>query len=120
MGVTGREVSWAQVLGVFAFVRLISALPITPGGVGLVELGYIAALFVAGRNSRDVPIGLFRTQTAAAVLLFRTLTYGAQIPLGLVTYVVWRSKASWQEPGRRARIAAAALARLEPVASPQV
>ena len=31
-------------LAAFAFVRLISALPITPGGLGVVELGYTAAL----------------------------------------------------------------------------
>jgi uncharacterized membrane protein YbhN (UPF0104 family) len=39
VGVSAREVSWAQVLGVFALVRLRSALPITPGGLGIVELG---------------------------------------------------------------------------------
>jgi uncharacterized membrane protein YbhN (UPF0104 family) len=120
VGVTGQEVSWAQVLGVFAFVRLISALPITPGGVGLVELGYIGALYVAGKDSAVVPLSVFKTQVVAAVLLFRTLTYGAQIPLGVITYVVWRSKSSWLKPARRAPVAAAVLAGLEPVPSPQV
>jgi uncharacterized membrane protein YbhN (UPF0104 family) len=120
VGVTGQEVSWAQALGVFAFVRLISAAPITPGGVGLVELGYIGALFVAGKDSTVVPLGEFKIQIAAAVLLFRTLTYAAQIPLGLITYVVWRSKTSWQQPRHRPVTAPVVLARLEPVASPQV
>jgi putative heme transporter len=98
VGVAEREISWAQVLGVFAFVRLISALPITPGGVGLVELGYIGALYVAGKSRTNVPLDVFKTQITAAVLLFRALTYGAQIPLGLVTYVVWRLKKSWRKP----------------------
>jgi uncharacterized membrane protein YbhN (UPF0104 family) len=98
VGVAEHEISWAQVLGVFAFVRLVSALPITPGGVGLVELGYIGALYVAGKNRTNVPLDLFKTQVTAAVLLFRALTYGAQIPLGLVTYVVWRLKKSWRKP----------------------
>jgi uncharacterized membrane protein YbhN (UPF0104 family) len=41
VGVSESEISTVQVLGVFAFGRLISALPITPGGVGVVELTYI-------------------------------------------------------------------------------
>jgi putative heme transporter len=98
VGVSEQEISWAQVLGVFAFVRLISALPITPGGVGLVELGYIGTLYVAGRNKTNVPLDVFKTQVAAAVLLFRVLTFGAQIPLGVFTYVVWRLKKSWRKP----------------------
>ena len=81
-----QEVSWAQVLGVFAFVRLLSALPITPGGVGVVELGYIGGLNLAGGP---------HAQVVAAVLLFRVLTYGLQIPLGGFTYIIWRRKKSW-------------------------
>src|SRR5207248_4423082 len=36
VGVAGHEVSAIQVLAVFAFARLLSAAPITPGGVGFV------------------------------------------------------------------------------------
>jgi uncharacterized membrane protein YbhN (UPF0104 family) len=98
VGVSDEEISWAQVLGVFAFVRLISAVPLTPGGVGLVELGYIGALYVAGKDHANVPLDVFKVQITAAVLLFRTLTYGAQIPLGVFTYVVWRLKKDWRKP----------------------
>ncbi|MFL5799009.1 MAG: YbhN family protein [Actinomycetota bacterium] len=98
VGVADHEISWAQVLGVFAFVRLISALPLTPGGVGLVELGYIGALYTAGKNRTNVPLDVFKVQITAAVLLFRALTYGAQIPLGALTYVFWRAKKSWRKP----------------------
>lgn len=38
-GVSGDQVDWVTVLAACAFVRLISALPITPGGLGVVELG---------------------------------------------------------------------------------
>jgi uncharacterized protein (TIRG00374 family) len=95
VGVSEREISTVQVLGVFAFGRLISALPITPGGVGVVELTYIGGLVLAGRAHADVPPDVFRAQVAAAVLVFRTLTYGVQIPLGGFTYLIWRSKKSW-------------------------
>jgi uncharacterized protein (TIRG00374 family) len=97
IGISGREVSWAQVLGVFAFVRLISAVPLTPGGLGLVELGYIGGLVLAGRGHADVPVEVFRAQVAAAVLLFRALTYGVQIPLGGITYLIWQRKKSWRK-----------------------
>jgi putative heme transporter len=98
VGVSEKEINWAQVLGVFAFVRLISAFPITPGGLGLVELGYIGGLYVAGRNHADVPLDLFKAQVAAAVLVFRTLTFIFQIPLGALTYVIWDRKKSWRKP----------------------
>jgi uncharacterized membrane protein YbhN (UPF0104 family) len=95
VGVSEHEVTWAQVLGVFAFGRLVTALPITPGGLGFVELSYIGGLILAGRAHADVPSAAFHAQVAAAVLVFRTLTYGIQIPLGGFTYLIWRAKKSW-------------------------
>src|SRR5438552_18417146 len=97
VGVSEREISWAQVLGVFAFVRLISAIPLTPGGLGLVELGYIGGLVLAGRGHVDGPVEVFRAEVAAAVLLLRALTYGIQIPLGGFTYLIWQRKKSWRK-----------------------
>jgi uncharacterized membrane protein YbhN (UPF0104 family) len=34
----------------------------------------------------------------AAVLLFRVLTYGIQIPIGGFTYIIWRVKSDWRRP----------------------
>ncbi len=95
VGVSEHEVSWAQVLGVFAFGRLLTALPITPGGLGFVELSYIGGLILAGRGHADVPSEQFHAQVAAAVLVFRALTFGIQVPLGGFTYLIWRAKKSW-------------------------
>jgi putative heme transporter len=102
VGVSETDVSALQVLAVFAFGRLIGALPITPGGLGVIELGYIGGLVAAGGN---------HAQVVAAVLLFRVLTYGVQIPLGGFTYLIWRAKSSW----RIAPSDAATLATPEPV-----
>jgi hypothetical protein len=71
VGVSEQEVSWAEVLAVFAFARLLSAAPITPGGLGFVELALIGGLYAAGKSTADVPLNLFRVQIAAAVLLYR-------------------------------------------------
>lgn len=87
MGVSDEEVSWAEVLAVFAFARLLTAIPLTPGGVGVVELALITGLTRAGGDA---------AQVVAAVLLFRLLTYVLPILLGAVTYVVWRRKRSWR------------------------
>jgi putative heme transporter len=97
VGVSEQEVSWAQVLGVFAFGRLVTALPLTPGGLGFVELSYIGGLILAGRNHADVSPDVFHAQVAAAVLVFRTLTYAIQIPLGGFTYLIWRANKSWRK-----------------------
>jgi uncharacterized membrane protein YbhN (UPF0104 family) len=82
---------------VFAFGRLLTALPLTPGGLGVVELAYIGGLVLAGRNHTTSSPEAFRAQVTAGVLLFRTLTYGAQIPLGAFAYGIWRMKKSWRK-----------------------
>jgi len=87
IGVSNREVSWAEALAVFAFARLVTAIPITPGGVGIVEVALITGLSAAGGA---------RSQVAAAVLVFRALTYVLPIPLGLGAYVFWRRNSSWR------------------------
>ncbi len=89
VGVSASEVSWAQALGAFSFVRLVSALPVTPGGLGVVELGLTAALVVAGGD---------RERVVAGVLVFRSLTYLLPIPLGALAYVVWLRRRGWRRP----------------------
>jgi putative heme transporter len=95
VGISEDEVSTLQTLAVFAFGRLLAAVPITPGGVGFVELGYIGGLTAAGGNE---------AQVVAAVLLFRVLTYGIQIPIGGFTYVIWRVKKSWRREPPKPRL----------------
>jgi hypothetical protein len=45
-GLPQAQVPWQASLAAFAFVRLLSALPITPGGIGVVETGLTAGLAV--------------------------------------------------------------------------
>jgi putative heme transporter len=87
MGVSEQELPFVEILAVYSFSRLLSAVPITPGGVGMIDLGYIAGLtaFYGGE----------RAEIVAAVLIFRVLTFGIQIPLGAGTYVIWRRTKRW-------------------------
>jgi putative heme transporter len=89
VGIEPSQVSWVETLGAFAFVRLATALPITPGGLGVVELGFAAAFTFAGGPE---------AQVVAAVLLFRALTYALQVPLGALSWVIWRRTSLGREP----------------------
>jgi uncharacterized membrane protein YbhN (UPF0104 family) len=100
VGVSEAEVTTAEAFAVFAFSRLLSAIPITPGGVGFIDVGYIGGLTVFDTAEK--------AQIVAAVLLFRALTYGIQIPLGGFTYIIWRAKKDWRSrtsaDAQRARV----------------
>jgi uncharacterized membrane protein YbhN (UPF0104 family) len=63
-----------------AVERLLTLIPITPGGVGVVEVGTSAALVALGGD----PAGV-----AAGLLLFRGFTYLLEIPVGGVTLAIW-------------------------------
>ena len=89
VGVSQEELSWIAVFAAFSFVRLISALPLTPGGVGVVELGY-AAVMTIGLDD------ITSAQVVAAILVFRAVTYLLPIPLGLIAYIVWRLNNTWK------------------------
>jgi uncharacterized membrane protein YbhN (UPF0104 family) len=52
----------------FAFVGLLTALPITPGGAGITELGLVGTLAAGAGPSTGA-------QVTAAVLLYRAVTY---------------------------------------------
>jgi uncharacterized membrane protein YbhN (UPF0104 family) len=77
------SVSWVVAFGVFAFVRLISAIPITPGAVGIAEASFTSLLVAAG--GLEVPV-------VAGTLLFRGLTWLMPLLLGLPAYVAWMVK----------------------------
>jgi uncharacterized protein (TIRG00374 family) len=75
VGVSDAEVGWAEVLAVFAFARLATAIPITPGGAGVVEAVLITGLTAAGGD---------KAQVVAAVLVYRALTWGLPVLVGVV------------------------------------
>jgi putative heme transporter len=93
IGLTQAQVPWQTSLAAFAFVRLLTVLPITPGGLGITELGLIATL-AAGAGHRDA------AQVTAAVLLYRAATYLPPIPLGAIACLVWRHAPGLIRPAR--------------------
>jgi uncharacterized membrane protein YbhN (UPF0104 family) len=82
-GLSQAQVPWQTSLAAFAFVGLLTALPITPGGVGITELGLVGFLAVGAGPGAGA-------QVTAAVLLYRAVTYLPPIPLGAAACLVWR------------------------------
>jgi hypothetical protein len=88
---TQAPVSWQASLTAFAMVRLLTVLPVTPGGLGIVELGLTAPL-AAGLGHAAA------ARVAAAVLLSRAVTYPPSVPLGALAYLWWRHRVRSQRP----------------------
>jgi uncharacterized protein (TIRG00374 family) len=73
----GTPVPWHAVLVIYALTQIAASLPITPGGLVVVE-GSLAALLTA--------YGLHTDQALAAVILYRLISFWGLVPVG---WVVW-------------------------------
>jgi uncharacterized protein (TIRG00374 family) len=82
-GLSQAQVPWQTSLAAFAFVRLLTMLPVTPGGIGITELGLIGILAASAGHPASA-------QVTAAVLLYRAVTYLPPIPLGAIACLTWR------------------------------
>ncbi|MCW2787129.1 MAG: hypothetical protein JWP74_3646 [Marmoricola sp.] len=80
MAAVGAHVTVGVAVIAFAIERLISLAPITPGASGIAEIGTVAALHSFGVD----PVA-----AAAGVLLYRTLMFGIQIPIGGAIGLGW-------------------------------
>ncbi len=90
VGVPADDVSTAWVVLAFALGRLLVVIPISPGGLGLVDLGYIGLLTLGWGADADQEL------LSAGVLLFRALSFLPPIPVGLGSWVIWRHNRSWR------------------------
>jgi putative heme transporter len=81
MGVSASEVTLVEAFAAWALVRIVASIPITPGGIGVVELGLTGALVGFGGQNAEV---------VAAVLVFRALTVVPTLVLGIVAALTWR------------------------------
>jgi putative heme transporter len=81
LDVTPGEVSAVEAFAAWSIVRLLGSLPITPGGIGVVEVGLTTALVEFGGANAEV---------VAAVLVYRFLTIVPTLVLGLVAAATWR------------------------------
>jgi putative heme transporter len=83
VGVESSEVSLDEAFAAWALGRLLGSIPITPGGIGVVELGLTGALVAFGGPNAEV---------VAAVLLYRFLTMVPTLLLGLLALTTVRRR----------------------------
>jgi uncharacterized membrane protein YbhN (UPF0104 family) len=87
VGIESTQVTWVEAFAGWSLARALQLIPLTPGGVGPVELGMTGILVGFGGANAEV---------VAAVLLYRAFTILPTLLLGLATIGAWR----WLGPGR--------------------
>ena len=87
VGLSSSEVTGIEAFAGWSLARALQLIPLTPGGVGPVELGLSGVLVGLGGPNAEV---------VAAVLVYRAFTVLPTLLLGLATIAAWR----WLGPGR--------------------
>ena len=81
VGVPTGHVTMVEAFAAWALARVLGSIPLTPGGVGFVELGLTGAL---------VAFGASNAEAVAATLIYRFLTIVPMIVLGLIAASTWK------------------------------
>jgi hypothetical protein len=80
----GAEVSWGRLALLYLAVQVVRQVPVTPGGLGLIETSMLAGLTAAGADG---------VTAAAVVLVYRLLSFWLILPLGLGGHLMLRHRA---------------------------
>lgn len=91
VGVSNQDVSLAWLLLGFSLGRLLVMIPVSPGGLGLVDLGFIGLVSLGWGTGADPDL------IAAGVLLYRALSFLPPILIGLGSWIFWRVNRSWRQ-----------------------
>lgn len=71
----GGTLGWGRLALIYLAVQVVRQVPVTPGGVGLIEASMLAGLVAAGMPAAT---------GAAVVLLYRLVSFWLLLPLGLL------------------------------------
>lgn len=77
---TGGGNTWPEILAAFAVERALTIVPLTPGGIGVADLGLVGVLLTLGGDPASV---------AGAALLYRAFIFAVEIPVGSGTLGLW-------------------------------
>lgn len=81
VGIPQSEVTIIECFAAWTLARVLGAIPITPGGVGFVELGLTGVL---------VAFGASNDEAVAATLIYRFLTVVPTLVAGLLAAATWK------------------------------
>jgi uncharacterized protein (TIRG00374 family) len=79
----GAEPDPSLVLLAYVAAQLLGTIPLTPGGLGFVEAGLTGLLTAAGIDAGDA---------ALATLAYRLVSFWLPLPIGLVTWWLFRRR----------------------------
>lgn len=102
VGVSPEQVPVPWVVLAFALGRFLVMIPVSPGGLGLVDLGWIG-LLTLGWQTANPGEPVDHDLIAAGVLLFRGLSLLPPIPIGMASWIFWRFNTSWRSDWRTMR-----------------
>jgi uncharacterized membrane protein YbhN (UPF0104 family) len=78
--VVGVRMTFSHMFAAYAVGRLLTAIGVTPGGVGVTEGGAVAVLVAFGANP---------AQALSGVVLFSLYTHVMEVPLGTLAFAAW-------------------------------
>src|SRR4051794_24604440 len=81
VGIPHTHVTIVEAFAAWTLARVLGSIPITPGGVGFVELGLTGAL---------VAFGATNDEAVAATLIYRFLTIVPTLVFGLIAAATWK------------------------------
>jgi uncharacterized membrane protein YbhN (UPF0104 family) len=80
MRVVGLQLPFPHLFAAYAVGRLLSAIGVTPGGVGVTEGGAVAVLVAFGADP---------AQALSGTVLFSLCTHVMEVPLGMLAFLAW-------------------------------
>jgi uncharacterized membrane protein YbhN (UPF0104 family) len=80
MNAVGVHLRFGTMFAAFAIGRLLTAVGVTPGGLGVTETGTAAVLVGWGANPAEATAG---------VVLFSIFTHLMEVPLGALGWIIW-------------------------------
>lgn len=96
VGVTTDDIAVPWVILAFSLGRFLVMIPVSPGGLGLVDLGWLG-LLTLGWQATNPGVPVDHDLLAAGALLFRGLTLLPPIPIGMASWLFWRLNKSWRQ-----------------------
>jgi putative heme transporter len=91
VGIGSAQVSLGESFAAWSVGRLLASLPLTPGGIGFVELGLTGTLVAFGGQS---------AQVVASVLVYRFLSIAPVLAVAAVGGLLWDRPGAQQLAGR--------------------
>jgi uncharacterized membrane protein YbhN (UPF0104 family) len=96
VGVTTDQIPIPWMVLAFSLGRFLVMIPVSPGGLGLVDLGWLG-LLTMGWQTTNPGVPVDHDLIAAGVLLFRGLSLIPPIPIGMASWLFWRVNKSWRK-----------------------